>query len=185
VDALLSPARDKRPRSAELVAIALERLRGEIGGRMRWLPAEEVGPFRGLGRFEKEDRDVFFGRSADIAAAVEMLRSRGLVAVEEVGPAAREIVAQLAGGGAAPGPRDSGLTPAHETLLSQWGQLRDWLAEARRDRLLAEELEQAAARHEAEPDDSRLWKKRQLISAEDLVRSERATQRLARGALPP
>ncbi|XXT16980.1 serine/threonine-protein kinase [Sorangium sp. So ce429] len=106
VDALLSPAREKRPRSAEVVAIALERLRGEIGGRARSLPPEEWGPFRGLGRFEREDRDVFFGRSADIAATVEMLRSRGLVAV--VGPSGSGK-SSLARAGVAPVAADGGL----------------------------------------------------------------------------
>ncbi|WP_437325821.1 nSTAND1 domain-containing NTPase [Sorangium sp. So ce381] len=106
VDALLSPTRDKRPRSAEVVAIALERLRGEIGGRVRSLPAEEWGPFRGLGRFEREDRDVFFGRSAEIAATVEMLRSRGLVAV--VGPSGSGK-SSLARAGVGPVAADGGL----------------------------------------------------------------------------
>ncbi|WP_438000616.1 serine/threonine-protein kinase [Sorangium sp. So ce185] len=106
VDALLSPAREGRPRSAEVVAVALERLRGEIGGRARSLPPEEWGPFRGLGRFEQEDRDVFFGRSAEVAATVEMLRSRGLVAV--VGPSGSGK-SSLARAGVAPGAADGGL----------------------------------------------------------------------------
>ncbi|XXY54734.1 serine/threonine-protein kinase [Sorangium sp. So ce269] len=106
VDALLSPTRDKRPRSAEVVAIALERLRGEIGGRARSLPPEEWGPFRGLGRFGREDRDVFFGRSAEIAATVEMLRSRGLVAVVGSSGSGKSSLARA---GVAPVAADGGL----------------------------------------------------------------------------
>lgn len=81
IDALLDPKREKRPASAERVAVELEKLQRERAGRARTLPAEDVGPFRGLGRFEQSDRDVFFGRSAEVAAALERLRSRGLCAL--------------------------------------------------------------------------------------------------------
>jgi serine/threonine protein kinase/type II secretory pathway predicted ATPase ExeA len=84
VDALLSPDPEGRPRSAELVAVELERLRGALAGRGRSLPPEEEGPFRGLSRFESEHRDVFFGRRVEVAAALEVLRTRGLLAL--VGP---------------------------------------------------------------------------------------------------
>ena len=84
VDALLAADPAKRPRSAESVAWELERIRREIAGRSRPLPPEERGPFRGLARFDSEDRDVYFGRSIEIAAALEMTRTRGLVAL--VGP---------------------------------------------------------------------------------------------------
>ncbi|AUX35873.1 uncharacterized protein SOCE836_080740 [Sorangium cellulosum] len=84
VDALLSPDRRDRPAWAEPVAIALEQIRGELAGGERALPPESVGPFRGLGRFDEADRDVYFGRRSEVAAAVEMLRSRGVVAL--VGP---------------------------------------------------------------------------------------------------
>ncbi len=84
VDALLDPDPKKRPRSAEAVAHEIDRVRSELKGRARALPPEEIGPFRGLGRFEEGDRDVFFGRSTEVAATLEMLRSRGLVAL--VGP---------------------------------------------------------------------------------------------------
>ncbi|WP_437753374.1 nSTAND1 domain-containing NTPase [Sorangium sp. So ce1389] len=84
IDALLSPDRRDRPASAEPVAIALEQIRGELAGGARALPPEDVGPFRGLGRFNEADRDVYFGRRSEIAAAVEMLRCRGVVAL--VGP---------------------------------------------------------------------------------------------------
>ena len=57
-------------------------MRRDLSGRTRPLPA--TGPFRGLGRFEEGDRDVYFGRSVDIAAGLEMLRARGLVAL--IGP---------------------------------------------------------------------------------------------------
>jgi serine/threonine protein kinase len=84
VDALLRADVERRPRSAEWVAIELERIRGQAAGLARALPPEDVGPFRGLGRFEESDRDVYFGRGLEIAAALELLRSHGMVAL--VGP---------------------------------------------------------------------------------------------------
>jgi eukaryotic-like serine/threonine-protein kinase len=81
VDALLAPTRAARPSSAEWVAIRLEQIRHELGGSTRSLPPESVGPFRGLGRFEGADRDLYFGRSSEVAAALETLRGRGLVAL--------------------------------------------------------------------------------------------------------
>src|SRR6185503_15013517 len=66
------------------VAIRLEQIKIELAGQRRALPPESVGPFRGLGRFEQGDRDVYFGRASEVAAALEMLRSRGVVAL--VGP---------------------------------------------------------------------------------------------------
>ena len=84
VDALLSPERPMRPRSAEAVVIELERQRAALAGRKRSLPTESEGPFRGLARFEREHRDVFFGRRVEAASALEVLRTRGLLAL--VGP---------------------------------------------------------------------------------------------------
>jgi eukaryotic-like serine/threonine-protein kinase len=84
VDALLDPVPERRPRSAEAVAHEIERIRQDLAGRARVLPDEQIGPFRGLGRFEEQDRDVFFGRSTEVASALEMLRGRGLVAL--IGP---------------------------------------------------------------------------------------------------
>ena len=81
MDALLDPDPHKRPRAADAVAWELERIRREIAGSARPLPPEEAGPFRGLGRFEEADRDVYFGRTVEIAAALEMVRTRGLAAL--------------------------------------------------------------------------------------------------------
>ena len=81
VDALLAPTRAARPSSAEWVAIRLEQIRRELGGARRSLAPDSIGPFRGLGRFEAADRDVYFGRSSEVAAALETLRGRGLVAL--------------------------------------------------------------------------------------------------------
>jgi eukaryotic-like serine/threonine-protein kinase len=81
---LLDPDRERRPGAAEIVAIELERLRSGFSGRARALPSEDDGPFRGLSRFEREHRDVFFGRRVEVAVAVEVLRTRGLLAL--VGP---------------------------------------------------------------------------------------------------
>ncbi|UQA56083.1 serine/threonine-protein kinase [Polyangium aurulentum] len=84
VDRMLAPSRSDRPPSASWVAHRLEQIRRELAGGERALPPEETGPFRGLLRFEERDRDVFFGRAREIAAALELLRGRGMVAL--VGP---------------------------------------------------------------------------------------------------
>ncbi len=84
IDQLLHPDPEARGSSAEAVAWELERIRREVAGRSRPVPPEETGPFRGLGRFEEADRDVYFGRSVETAAGLEMIRTRGLVAL--VGP---------------------------------------------------------------------------------------------------
>lgn len=85
IDSMLDPDPAARPRSAEAVAWDLERLRLSAAGRSHDLPSAEIGPFRGLGRFEGEDRGVYFGRTAETAAGLEILRSRGVLAL--VGPA--------------------------------------------------------------------------------------------------
>jgi serine/threonine protein kinase/energy-coupling factor transporter ATP-binding protein EcfA2 len=84
IDSLLQADPAKRPGSAEVVAWELEHIRAEIAGRTRARPPEEEGPFRGLGRFEQAHRDVYFGRTAEIAAGVQLLRARGVLAI--VGP---------------------------------------------------------------------------------------------------
>jgi hypothetical protein len=82
VDQMLEPDPRKRPRTAEAVALALERMRSELAGRatLALLP-ESIGPFRGLARFEGSDAQVYFGRASETAAVLEMLRTRGLVAL--------------------------------------------------------------------------------------------------------
>ncbi|MEO7327325.1 MAG: serine/threonine-protein kinase, partial [Minicystis sp.] len=84
IDAMLDTDPRARPRSAEWVAIELDRLKGALAGLARALPSEEIGPFRGLGRFEGIDRDVYFGRAGEVAAAIDLLRAHGVVAL--VGP---------------------------------------------------------------------------------------------------
>lgn len=84
IDELLDPDPQKRPRSAELVMLAIDRARIQHAGGKLSPPPEEEGPFRGLGRFERAHRDVFFGRRADVVATVETMRTRGLVAL--IGP---------------------------------------------------------------------------------------------------
>lgn len=81
IDALVSPSRESRPRTAEVVHRSLERIRSALLGRSRALPAEDRGPFPGLDRYEASDRDVFFGRSAEIAGVIELCRTRGLVGI--------------------------------------------------------------------------------------------------------
>jgi serine/threonine protein kinase len=81
VATMLDPDPRARPRSADWIAVELERIHGEVRGAERDLPPESVGPFRGLGRFEQEDRDLYFGRSSEIAAGLELLRANGLVSL--------------------------------------------------------------------------------------------------------
>jgi serine/threonine protein kinase len=81
IDSLVAPTREARPRAAELVVRALEQIRSALAGRERTLPKEERGPWPGLERYEASDRDVFFGRSAEIAGVIELLRTRGLVGI--------------------------------------------------------------------------------------------------------
>lgn len=81
VDSLVAPTRDKRPRSADAVLRAFERIRSVLAGRDRALPPEDRGPFPGLERYEDTDRDVFFGRSAEVAGVLELARTRGLVGI--------------------------------------------------------------------------------------------------------
>ncbi len=81
VDALVSTKREGRPRSADAVARAMERIRSALAGHERELPPEDRGPFPGLERFEAADRDVFFGRAAEIAGVLELARSRGVVGI--------------------------------------------------------------------------------------------------------
>jgi len=79
VDALVAPRRKHRPKRAEWVASELERLRRVQRAPSRMLP--EGGPFRGLASFDERHRDVFFGRTGDVASALELLRTRGLLAL--------------------------------------------------------------------------------------------------------
>jgi len=62
------------------------------------------------------------------------------------------------------------VTLAHEALLSQWGKLRGWVAEAREDRLLADELERDAEKWKADPEVVQLWQRRRLAFGEELRR---------------
>jgi serine/threonine protein kinase len=81
IDALLSPRRSERPRSAEWVASRLQEIRYALAGKRRNLPIEALGPFRGLARFEATDEGVYFGRTLEVAQALQVLKVRGLVAL--------------------------------------------------------------------------------------------------------
>lgn len=81
VDSMVAPTREARPRSADAVRRALERIGSALAGRARELPPEDRGPFPGLDKYDASDRDVFFGRSAEVAAVLEVARTRGLVGV--------------------------------------------------------------------------------------------------------
>ena len=81
VDSMVAPTREARPRSADIVRHSLERIRSALAGHARALPSEARGPFPGLDAYEADDRDVFFGRSAEVAGVIELLRTRGLVGI--------------------------------------------------------------------------------------------------------
>ncbi len=109
VDSLVAAKRDARPRSAELVLRELEQIRSALAGRERGLPKEERGPFPGLERYEASDRDVFFGRSAEMAGAIELLRTRGLVGIVGLSGSGKSSIAR------------AGLLPAiEEGALGGW-----------------------------------------------------------------
>jgi hypothetical protein len=61
----------------------------------------------------------------------------------------------------------------HEYLAENWRRLTWWLAEARDDRVLAEELERDAAAYVRDPDPERLWRKGRLAAAVDMAESGR------------
>ncbi len=109
VDTLIAPAREKRPRAAEAVHRTLERIRSALAGHERSLPSEDRGPFPGLERYEASDRDVFFGRSAEIAGVIELLRTRGLVGIVGLSGAGKSSITR------------AGLLPAiQEGALGGW-----------------------------------------------------------------
>lgn len=109
IDALVSPSREKRPRSADMTVRTLERIRSALAGHDRSLPPEERGPFPGLDRYEASDRDVFFGRSAEIAGAIELLRTRGLVGIVGLSGAGKSSITR------------AGLVPAiEEGAIGGW-----------------------------------------------------------------
>jgi serine/threonine protein kinase len=96
VDSLLEPTREERPRSAELVANELERIRRLRAGQEVALPSEDEGPFRGLDRFEARHRSVYFGRSAEVAAALDHLRMRGVLCLVGASGSGKSSLARAA-----------------------------------------------------------------------------------------
>lgn len=83
IERLIVPIPEARPTSALWVAERFEAMM-QNAPRVRRLPSEDVGPFRGLGRFEADDRDVFFGRDGEIGSVLELLRRRNFAVL--VGP---------------------------------------------------------------------------------------------------
>src|SRR5262249_32624652 len=84
------------------------------------------------------------------------------------GTLGREVLSALEG--ARLGARGAeGGTPAHAARGTQWGRRGAWVAEARADRLLAEEIERDGERWRAD-ETAPLWKKRRLEAAEDVLR---------------
>ncbi len=69
-------------------------------------------------------------------------------------------------------PVKGGVTVAHEALLTRWSRLRSWIAEARADRLLAEELEHDASRWKQDAESIGVWTGRRLGFARELLRKD-------------
>lgn len=181
---LLEPNPETRPRSAEVVALELERLRSALTGRTRALPPEKEGPFRGLERFEMVHRDVFFGRRVEVAGALEVLRMRGLVAL--LGPSgsgkssmARAGILPAIADGALGGPKQwdtvvisPGADPQrilttalfHMGVAQDWspdqvaGRIETWLAENKHGLvLLVDQLEEIATLAQGSSGTSQTW----------------------------
>lgn len=109
VDSLVAPTRDARPRSAYAVLRSLDRIRSVLAGHERGLPPEDRGPFPGLDRYEASDRDVFFGRQAEMAGVLELARTHGLVGIVGLSGTGKSSIAR------------AGLIPAIEDgALGSW-----------------------------------------------------------------
>lgn len=89
--------------------------------------------------------------------------------VQIAGQAARDVITAL-GKARLLVPSKDGVTVAHEALLTRWERLRYWIAEARGDRMLAEEIERDGARWKKDPESVGLWTGRRLAFARELVR---------------
>jgi hypothetical protein len=63
------------------------------------------------------------------------------------------------------------LTLAHEALLTHWGKLRAWVAEEREERILREDLAQAAALWVKTEDAELLWRRRRLLLTQEILRN--------------
>ncbi len=83
------------------------------------------------------------------------------------GPAGRELVGALERARLVVRTPE-GITLAHETLISQWARLRRWVAEAREDRVLADELERDAGIWASKRDRVALWRRGMLGLGEQL-----------------
>jgi serine/threonine protein kinase len=117
VGLLLSPTRAGRPSSADWVVTRLEQLRLSLAGSGRAPPSEDVGPFRGLSRFEASDRGVYFGRALETAQTLHLLRMRGVVALLGPSGSGKSSLAR------------AGLLPAIEDgLLQTWPATWDTLS---------------------------------------------------------
>ncbi|MCC6213524.1 MAG: protein kinase [Polyangiaceae bacterium] len=102
VDRLVAKEAPARFESAAALVASLAEVRESA--RPRRLPA--AGPYRGLGAYTEADRDVWFGREAEVVEIVERLRTQAGVVL--VGPAAAGKTS-LALAGVAPQVRDGAL----------------------------------------------------------------------------
>src|SRR5262249_14661611 len=77
VDRCLRRTPNARYESGDALRIALE----QIGGPAPVAVVPEGNPYRGLLSFETQHRSLFFGRTAEVSAIVDRLRSESLVLV--------------------------------------------------------------------------------------------------------
>lgn len=167
-----------------LVMFALTDLWDRRDGSTKTIPREA---FRGIGgiagALERHAEATLAELTEEVGPAAAASRAMFLALTTPQGTSAtrrRDDVVRAAGpeGGAvleaferarlvAPGP--DGVALAHEALLSQWARLRTWVAEAREDRLLADDLEKDAARWRAGPAGAPLWQKHRLGFGESLL----------------
>lgn len=67
-------------------------------------------------------------------------------------------------------PMENGTTLAHEALLTHWSRLRSWIAEARADRIILDEIERDAARWQVDEESVERWTGRRLAFAREMIR---------------
>src|SRR5262249_9183175 len=132
--------RQRDTRNKRVTRAGLERLGGIAGALERHADATLATIAGGHADGERAAQNVLLAlttplgtRATRTVEDLERTAGAGATAIVEALEAARLVVQTGAG-----------VTLAHEALLAQWRQLRGWVAEAREDRQLADELERDA-----------------------------------------
>jgi hypothetical protein len=156
----------KRDRGAKKITRAsLSAIGGIAGALERHADATLAGLDRAYAGGSLAARDVLLALTTPqgtraLRSAADLEHSGGALG--------REVLAALEAARLV-GREPDGVTLAHDALVTQWGRLRAWVAEARADRVLVEEIERDAVRWRAD-DSAPLWKARRLEAAEDVLR---------------